>query len=328
MLTPRFPLAAAALTALLLGCNNAGDNITFAISQTGTVDVGVFLDRDGSRTLTPQDTVLAGARVALLGPSGGDTVLAAATGANGAIKFTQLPLGTYRVAVVPASVGDTVQVQEITNGTVTLLAADTAKAAVVRVGYNQANIRQIRSLPQGTRILLRAQVLSGAQQFRDTTAYVADSSGTLRLTRAINTVGATSNNPGDSVAALGTVRVRDGQPVLDDVRLVTFFRGAAPPVPLPLGTATAASADGGRLDAAFVLITGAAIADTATVAPDFRVNVSDGTGQLEVLLDGNIAFNRAAFNPGRTVNARGVLVPAGQGRWRLKPRSTADVQVF
>jgi len=55
------------------------------------------------------------------------------------------------------------------------------------------------------------------------------------------------------------------------------------------------------------------------------VIVSDGTGNLTVLLDGNINFPRTSFRPGRSMNARGVLVPDGVGGWVFKPRDLGDV---
>ena len=84
-------------------------------------------------------------------------------------------------------------------------------------------------------------------------------------------------------------------------------------------------ASGGVLDAALVQVIGAIISDTATVAPDFRVTASDGSGPVQLILDANLPFSRTAFRPGRSMNVKGVLVPDGQGGWNLKPRDIGDV---
>ena len=79
------------------------------------------------------------------------------------------------------------------------------------------------------------------------------------------------------------------------------------------------------LDAALIRLTGANITDTATVSPDFRVTITDGTGSLQMILDANLPFPRGAFAPGRTMQAVGVLVPDGVGGWVIKPRQLGDV---
>ena len=52
---------------------------------------------------------------------------------------------------------------------------------------------------------------------------------------------------------------------------------------------------------------------------------SGGTGSLQMILDANLAFPRAAFAPGRSMQAVGVLVPNGIGGWVIKPRALGDV---
>jgi hypothetical protein len=106
---------------------------------------------------------------------------------------------------------------------------------------------------------------------------------------------------------------------------VARFATTTAPIPLPVGSGTAANAANGVLDAQLVRITGAIISDTMTVAPDFQFTVSDGSGSLVVVLDANINFPRTAFAPGRSMNAVGVLVPNGVGGWIFKPRGLGDV---
>jgi hypothetical protein len=325
------PRVALAFALLLAACQNAGSDLGFSALATGSLTVGVVLDRDGSHTLTPViDTAYANARVALLPKGSTDTVRVLNTTVQGIAKFEALPIGEYRVTVVPSSIGDSLVVAHIDSSEVRLTAGDPDQGVVVRLGYPEVSIRQARALPFGKRAFIRGVVLAGVQSFRDTTSHVQDSSGQIRLTRVALRAGLAGNAPGDSVSVLGSASVRDGQPTLD-LSLVSRFGSRPPPIPFFVSTANAATANGGILDAALVRINGAIISDTATVAPDFRVTAGDGTGQLNIILDATLPFARSAFRPtigsvpGRSINVTGVLVPNGQGGWNLKPRDVSDV---
>ena len=328
--------AAACLGLMLVGCDNGGVDLGFPPEQTGTIRVGVYLDRDGSRTLTAFDTVYASARVALLLKGSRDTVRILTTGVNGLAQFNNVALGEYRLAVGQASLGDSISVAgfqifttgaPVTADSIRLESVPDTVDAQIRLTFPEVSLRQVRSLPLGKRVFARSVILAGVQSFRDTTSHVVDSSSALRLTRVSLRGGLTGNSPGDSVTVLGIVSSRDGQPTLD-LALITRFNTRPAPVPLQVSTATAATAAIGALDANLVQITSAAISDTATDTPDFRVTVSDGSGSVVVLLDAGINFVRSNFRPGRTVNAVGVLVPTAAGAWVLKPRALGDVVVF
>jgi hypothetical protein len=314
-----------AVVVMAAACNNAGSDLGVEVTARSAVTVLVYLDRDGSRTPTEViDTVFRNARVGLLPLTGSDTLEAQFTTTQGLARFDAVPLGTYRIGVTQASVGDSVEVQAIDPDTLQIVASDTNRGVLVRLGYPEVSIREARSAPLGRRVFVRGFILAGVQSFRDTTSHLADSSGQIRLTRVSLRGSITGNSPGDSVSVLGLTSTRSGQPTLDNAIISRF--GARPaPIPLPVATITAVTANNGVLDAGLVLITGALISDTSTVAPDFRVVASDGTGDLTIILDGNIPFARANFRPGRSMNIRGVLVPDGAGSWQLKPRDTGDV---
>jgi hypothetical protein len=327
MRLPLTRLCCAALFAagLAAACSNAGSDFGLSVNTTNAVSVVVYLDRDGSRTpSTAIDTAFNGARVALLIAGSTDTLKTVTTNIAGLARFNGVPLGQYTVVVVPASIGDSIEVQDINPADITVTVTDTNTVVLARLGYPEVSIRQARALPAGRRVFIRGIVLAGVQSFRDTTSHVADSSGQIRLTRVTLRGGLTFNNPGDSVSALGLTSSRAGQPTLDNA-LISKFGQRPPPTPLDISTGTAATANIGALDAALVRITGALISDTATVAPDFRVVASDGTGTLNIILDANISFIRSAFRPGRSMIVKGVLVPDGQGGWSLKPRDLSDV---
>ena len=306
-------------------CGNAGSDLGFEASSTSAVTVLVYLDRDGSHTPTAVlDTDFPNARVALLVSGSGDTLRTLNTSIQGIARFDDVPVGQYRVVIVPSSIGDSIEVAAVDSTNIRLVAADTNRAVLARLSYPEFSIREARALPPGQRVFIRGIILAGVQSFRDTTSHVADSSGQIRLTRVSLRGGLLGNNPGDSVSVLGITSTRAGQPTLD-LSLISRFGQRPPPIPLAVSTLNASTASGGILDAGLVQITGAIISDTLTIAPDFRITVSDGSGTLNIVIDGNLQIPRSVFRPGRSMNVRGVLVPDGLGAWTLKPRDPGDI---
>jgi hypothetical protein len=160
--------------------------------------------------------------------------------------------------------------------------------------------------------------------FADSTVHIADETGSLRTVR----VRPANIFAGNRVRMLGTLAIRDGQPVLSNVTPAVIGQGILPLAP-NLPTLQAASANGGALDAALVRISQATISAINSVAGDLVLTVSDGSGPLEVVLDRDLGFSPGSFAINRVINATGVLVPSGQsGRWVLKPRSTNDLVVL
>ncbi|HEV8600381.1 MAG TPA: hypothetical protein VGQ69_13570 [Gemmatimonadales bacterium] len=319
--------SACGLVAVLAACSNAGGDLGPGPTTTNAVTVNLFLDRDGSLTYTPLDTVFAGARVALLISGSSDTLKAVTSNSVGTARFDKVPLGQYRVTVVPASIGDSIEVQQIIDSAnIRVRAVDTNTVVLIRLGYPEVSIREARALPAGKRVFIRGKVLGGAL-FRDSTTHVADTSGQIRLTRVSLRGGLTTTNPGDSVSVIGETSSRAGQPTLDEAA-ISKLSTRPPPQALAISSGTAANANIGLLDAALVQVTSVLISDTSTVAPDFRVVASDGSGDLTIILDGNLNFVRSNFRPGRSIIVKGLLVPDGQGGWVLKPRDLGDVTLL
>lgn len=314
-----------AVILMAAACTNDGADLGFGPLPSYTVSIGVYLDRDGSKSLTALDTVYQGARVALFIRGSTDTFRIGNTDVTGLLRFNNVPLGQYQVAMVQRSIGDSLEIQKIENDSLRIEITDSVTGVLARVGYPEVTIQQVRALPAGKRVFLRGIVLSGVQSFRDTTSHVSDNTGRLRLTGVSLRGGLTGNVPGDSVSVLGVTSSRAGQPVLD-LSVISRLGTRPAPIAIPVGTGIAATAQNGVLDAGLVVITGAIISDTVTVAPDFKVTVSDGTGSLEMILDGNLPFPRSLFFPGRRMSqAFGVLVPNGVGGWYFKPRQLGDV---
>lgn len=305
-------------------CDPAGADLGFGAEPTGQVAALAYLDRDGTGTPTALDTVFRGARVSLRPRGGGVAIATATTDLQGIARFESVAFGDYLVTVEAASIGDSIQVAAIDDEEVRVSASVDEVAVGVRLAYPEVSLRQARLLPAGTRVFVRGVVLSGIQVFSDQSAHVIDTSAAVRLTNVSLLGGLTGNTPGDSVVLRGTVGVANGQPILTGVRLTRVATRPAP-VPKPVTSGVAATAQAGALDADFVLLTSVVISDTVTVAPDFRVTASDGSGAVRIMLDANLGFALGNFRPARAISVRGVLVPDGQGGWVLKPRGGGDV---
>lgn len=315
---------ALALPLLLAACDPAGLDLGFGAEPTGTVAVGVYLDRDGSRTLTGLDTVYQGAVVRLRPQAGGAPVATATTTLQGIATFDGVRLGDYLVTVDPASVGDSLQVADIDADSVRVTAAADQVSATARLAFPEFSVRQARLRPAGSRVSIRGVVLAGLQSFADQSSHLADTSVALRLTGLALLGGLTGNNPGDSVVVRGTLGQSNGQPVLTSGTLIRVATRPAP-VGKAVSSGTAATAQNGALDADLVLVTSVTVSDTVSQGADFKVTASDGSGALVIILDSNIGFTRTQFRPTRVLSVRGVLVPDGLGGWVLKPRGTGDV---
>lgn len=309
---------------VLAACDPAGGDLGFGAEPTGDVAVAVYLDRDGSATPTASDTVFQGARVSLRPQGGGAPVATVTTDVQGVALFSAIRLGDYRVTVDQASIGDSLQVAKITTDSLRVAAIAPQVSATVRLAYPEVSVRQARLLPAGRRVFVRGQVLAGVQLFSDQSSHMADTSVAVRLTNVALQGGLTGNAAGDSVVVLGTVALVNGQPVLSSAR-VTRVATRPAPIPKPVTSAVAASAQNGALDADLVLVSSVLVSDSMTVAPHFRVVASDGSGAVTIELDVNLGIVTSGFRVGRIMNVRGVLVPTGQGSWILKPRGAGDV---
>jgi len=324
----RAPFLFVALLALG-ACDNAGRELTLPPVAQGGILVGFYLDRDASGTLTPADTVFAGARVALLAAQGTDTIRTAVSGANGVATFTDVPVGTWRVLVDRAAFGDSIAVVVGDTGTIRLLATtdSIAGARTIRLGYQEVTPAEARSLPAGRRVFVRGRVLAGLQFFSDSSTFLSGGGGTLRVTGATHRPGRAGNNPGDSVAVLGTTGTLLGQPVLLGGLVATLGEGPAP-IATAVTLAEARVAVGGTLDAALVQLPEATIVDTASTPQGFDITIASASDTARVRIDSKLNINSLAFAPGRLLTTRGILIPNGDGTWLVRPRPVASETIL
>jgi hypothetical protein len=232
-------LATLAITA----CDNAGEDLTLPEASQGAVAVGVFFDRDGSGALNSADTVFVGARVALFIEGGVDTFRTELTDAAGLAIFTNLPIGRYSYAVVPASVGDSLPVMSNGTGSLRITANPDSLEALASavVGYANLTILEARAATPGRRVFVRGIVSAPFQTFTDSATFLTGV-GNLRVTSAEHRPGRTGNNLGDSVIVFGTTGTDAGQPVLLNGLIQTVSERPAP-VATERGTGRGTGAD-------------------------------------------------------------------------------------
>lgn len=308
----------------LAGCGNAGADLGFGSSSDGEVTAFVYLDRDGSMAPNPLDTVLTGVGISLVALNGTDTVATGVTDTLGLVTFADVPLGSYRLEIDSAGLGDSILVQDLDHPIITLRSEVPLGNGTFRVGYPQYTISEARALPAGELVLVTGVQTAAPGFFSDSTAFIQDSAAAIRLPGARDGGGITTS--GDSVRVVGTTGTDQGQPVLLDARVYVFIGGPTP-APDTLATGVAARASGGLDDAAFVVVQGASLVDTSTVAGSFRVRIDDGTGVVAVVFDSAFTVDRSIFAPSAVVDAEGLLAPVGGGVWVIRPRSVGAVTV-
>lgn len=319
-------LALVAAVLLLASCDNAGASHTLGITATGIVRGAVVFDANGSGTRDVADNAFAGVGLRVLAPLGADTILQGTTGGDGAFRFAAVPVGTWVLEIDSASIGDTAAVAGSRRVPLTVLPGDSVEVVGI-VTYPVRTVAQVRAMAAGTRVFVKGIALLSRATFSDTTLHIVDATGAMRATRVRPTAAAA----GDSVVVRATTMDRLGQRVLDDVDVFVVGPSFIPTAPL-LTTANAASAGvAGVLDAAIVQVIDVLVTDTATVAGNVEMKVTDGSGELVVVLDraADVAF-RAPLPPnlfiaGSRFDLIGVLVPTGTGTWKLRPRSSLDL---
>jgi hypothetical protein len=228
------------------------------------------------------------------------------------------------------ALGDSVGVIAGDTGTVRISAqTDSATAVrIVRAGYAEVSLAQLRLLPAGRKVYVRGKVTVPLQTFRDTSTFIADTSGAIRIVSSHTPAGQAGNNLGDSVLVLGTTAVAQGEPVLLNGLVRTVALGV-PPIPLVISSADARTARNGALDAALVQVTSLVISDTVAANPDFLVKLTDPADStntpITILVDQLLGAPHSFFPIGSSITVKGVLVPLADGTWVIKPRGASDL---
>ena len=182
------------------------------------------------------------------------------------------------------------------------------------------SIRAARALGPGQTVTVIGTALNGSATYSDTTVSLADTSGAIRMTRLRSSV-----NAGDSVRIQAVTAARSNEPVLDGGTATVLGRGLFPAAP-NLTTAAASTAAGGARDAQLVQVLSATVSATSTVLGNYTMTVSDGSGNLTVVLDVAAGWvTPGIYTVSSVFDIVGILVPTGSGTWTLKPRSPSDL---
>ncbi len=326
-LPTRFVLFGALLTVpALRGCTDATSIHRLEIDATGSVYGVAYLDNNGNGVLDTQDPPLPAVPVVLTVAQGGQVVDRVETDSAGIFELTDVPVGTYRLDLDSGALGDSLEAAG--NGTEFNVTLGEKTRVDFAVSFPVLTIEEVRAAEPGRRVFTSGIALNPRQSFGDGVVYLQLDTAYVRT---IN-VERASINSGDSVRVLGRVKIDQGEPVLDEVTPFVLVHAATIPLPVDIGTAEAADADGGRLDAALVRIHGAEISDTSTVDGNFRFQVDDGSGPVEIVFRSFLQLNSSVIRPDTVLRIRdltGLLTPlqdaTGTVHWRVLPRGGSDV---
>jgi uncharacterized repeat protein (TIGR01451 family) len=324
----RRPVAAAAIVAASWSCLDATSVELLEIEGVATVLGQAYVDLDKDAVFSAGDGVLRDADVVLLASLGGGVVDAATTDSLGLFVLGDVPVGTYVLVIDTTALGDSL-VTAGAGATLTLLAGDTT---VQNLGatFEALSLEEALVAPVGSRIFTSGIALNTRVNFGDGQVHFE---GETAFLRALN-VERGALNPGDSVRLLGRVVVDNGRPALTNVTRTILVPSAKAVVPIELSTATAATADGGPLDAALARIRRAEITDTSTVDGHFRFWANDGSDSVEFVIRDFLvpSVSTSTFRPDtiiRIQEAIGLLSPYDDGsgaiRWRFLPRASSDI---
>ncbi len=314
---------------LALGaCSDATDIDRLEISASGAVVGQAYLDLNGNGTAGAQDEPLAGVSVVLTAASGGVEIATAETDDEGVFLFEDVPVGRYTLAVGTDVLADSlVPVEAAEPFDVGL---EEPVEIVLGATYPALTVEEVADAEPGRRVFTTGIALNPRPNFGDGRVFLR---GASRYLQATNVDRSTPNvSVGDSVRFLGTTTREAGQPGLDAVTPYILIQQAQVPVPVEVSTVAAATADGGALDAALVVIRTAVVSDTMTVAGtnDFRFLADDGSGPADVVLRPFLGIPRPA--EGDTVSAVGMLSPFDDGsgvvRWELLVRAPSELAII
>lgn len=312
---------AVALLCAVAACSDLSDVDLLVIDADGSLSGLVYRDLNGNQQLETTDEPAAGVTVELRSEGGANVLHSAITDVNGQFVLQQVDVGAYEVGVDPLFVADSL----VPYGLPALLSVRPQSDTTLQIGltYHLLSIPEARAADPGRRVLVEGIALNRLFFPGDDIVHISTGEGYLRILEV------ESGGPsiGDSVRIVGTTALDQGQPVLTNEASLFQVEGSVRfPTADLVSTGAADEAQGGTLDAALVEVRGAVISSTSEDSDSFYATASDGSGALRIRLKGFLGYNTDSFTPGRTISfARGLLVPAGGGRWDLTPRGPSDI---
>jgi DNA/RNA endonuclease YhcR with UshA esterase domain len=320
-------LTAVGALALLGAC--AEDPVPpFAVEGSGRLTGRLFFDADNNALFTPLggDTLLTGVEVQVRERGSEEVLESATTDAGGEFTFEGLPPGTHDVFLMQDSlvIGPLVFCANPVRASIyrdetAFVSAPAKRGCVVRI-----NIAEAEAL--GRPITIAGIVTAAQGTYRSDNAYVQDPTGGILV---FGLPGSAALTLGDSVEISGRLTQFNGEFELENP-IVAPNKGSAT-VPDPLERTTGAIAEavaaGARApDIGRLLVVRGATVGAFTGGGGRNAVLDDGTGAIEIRLDGNVinAIPTTRFNATQCYDIIGIL-GTFNGAPQLKPRIPSDV---
>jgi len=253
---------------VVAACDDSSATIP-VIDATTAVGGVVYLDVDGSETLTARDLPVEGGIVILTSPGSGQVLAADTSLSSGEYLMEDVPVGTVDIAADSSFLADSL-LQVPLDTTRYSLTADEPLARSIGVTFPQRSVRETRDETAGITIFTQGVVLNARGQAPGGAIHVEGPDATIRVL----VPPAVQPSVGDSVRVQGRTAVELGQPVLQNGRLFGLVAGARDVVPQTITLDQAESADGGELDAALVAVTEGTVVTQDTIPEGIRLRVA------------------------------------------------------
>jgi DNA/RNA endonuclease YhcR with UshA esterase domain len=322
-----------ALSVALLGACAEDPEPPFAVEGTGRVTGRLFFDADNNGLFTPLggDTLLRNVEVELRERGSSVVIEEGTTDANGAFTFEGIAPGTHDVFLVQ----DTAVIKNLVfclnpvrtsvyRDETAFISAAAKRGCVVRINVAEADTLRAPVTVAG--------IITAAQgTYRSDNAYIQDPTGGVLLFDVPSSAGLAL---GDSVEISGVLTQFNGEAEIEDVIVAPNRVRTTVPAPLErtTGAIAAAVAAGGAKTTEvgqLVVVRGVSVGPFTTGGtPPRNAVINDGSGAIELRLDGNVltAIPSATFDQTKCYDIIGIL-GYFNGTPQLKPRIPSDVTV-
>jgi hypothetical protein len=301
----------------------------FEVEGSGRLSGRLFFDADNNGLFTPLggDTLLRNVAVEVRERGSAVVIDAATTDASGVFEFDALPSGTHDVFLIQdANVTGTLVFcvnpmrASVYRNETAFLSVPAKRGCVVRIAVAEADTLNAPVTVAG--------IVTAAQgTYRSDNVYIQDPTGGIM---AFGIPGSAALALGDSVEISGVLAQFNGEPQINNPIVAPNRTSAIVPAPLvrTTGAIAAAVASGGAkaADVGRLLVVRRARVGAFTSAQDRNTTLNDGSGAIEIRLDGNVltAIPTTRFDQTKCYDIIGIL-GYFNGAPQLKPRIPSDV---
>lgn len=310
------------------GCADEDPAPPFAPTGSGEIQGLVFFDADNNGAFTPVggDTTLAGVGVAVLERASTDTIAVGVTDAAGRFGLTGIPVGTHHVMVDEDAAVTGALVFCVNPRSASVYTNELAFLSFSAKLGCVVTIEEAEAEAEGTAITVAGIVTAAQGTYRSDNVYIQDRTGGIQVFGIPSSVGL---QLGDSIEVSGVLGNFGTELQVNSPRVApNVTSGVQVPAAAVRTTGSLAAAASDVRDPVFgTLVTVRAVTVGAfTSGGNRNANIDDGTGPVQVRLDGNVlsAIPTSTFQTGRCYDITG-LVGIFNGGVQLKPRALPDV---